>query len=128
MLILKRLFFLLPVILATAELCAQELTQTIRGNISDKISKAPLPGASVMVVGSNPLIGTTTDLDGNFKLLKVPVGNQILKVTFMGYLELTLPNIIVNSGKEVVLNIPLEENIVMMEAVVIEETIDKNKP
>jgi hypothetical protein len=107
---------------------AQSLTQTIRGTIIDKISKAPLPGASIVIVDTNPMIGTTTDPDGNFKLPKVPVGNHNLKVTFIGYLDMNLPNVIVNSGKEVVLNIPLEENIVMMDAVVIEETIDKNKP
>lgn len=116
------------VVFAAIETVAQGLTQNVRGTVIDKISKTPLPGATVLLVDSNPVIGTTTDGEGNFKLLKVPVGNRTLKITFMGYLDLTLPNIIVNSGKEVVLNIPLEENIVQMQTVVIEETIDKNKP
>jgi hypothetical protein len=111
----------------TNTLC-QTLTQTVRGTIVDKISKVPLPGASVVVVNSNPFVGATTDEAGNFKLSNVLVGTQTLKITFIGYLELAIPNIVVNSGKEVVLNIPLEENIIQMDAVVIEETIDKNKP
>jgi hypothetical protein len=123
-----RLLFLLLTIGAVIHTQAQMLTQTIRGTVADKISKAPLPGASVVITGADPMIGTTTDADGNFKLTKVPVGNHTIRITFMGYLDMSLPNVIVNSGKEVVLNIPLEENIVVMEAVVIEETIDKNKP
>lgn len=107
---------------------AQELTQTIRGNVTDKISKTPLPGATVMVVGSDPLIGTTTDPDGNFKLEKVQVGNHTLKVSFIGYKEVAIPNVIVNSGKQVVLNIPIEEDIVKMDEVVIRATLEKNKP
>jgi hypothetical protein len=107
---------------------AQALTQTVRGTVIDKISKTPLPGASVVVTGTNPMLGTTTDGDGNFKILKVPVGTHTLKVTFIGYLDLTLPNIVVNSGKEVILNIPLEENVVQMQAIVIEDKVDKNKP
>jgi hypothetical protein len=81
-----------------------------------------------MILSTEPVVGSSTDPDGNFKLTKVPVGNHTLKVTFIGYIDLTIPNVIVNSGKEVVLTIPLEEDIVQMEAIVIEETLDKNKP
>jgi hypothetical protein len=121
------LFALINLAIITAA-HSQSLTQTIRGTVIDKISKVPLPGANVIVNGSSPFNGTTTDDDGNFKLLNVPIGTQTLKITFIGYLELTIPNVVVNSGKEVVLNIPLEENIVQMNAIVIEETVDKNKP
>jgi hypothetical protein len=125
---LKKLFPLIFAIIGVSNVYSQSLTQNIRGTVVDKISKSPLPGATVLIIGSEPLIGSTTDVDGNFKLSKVPVGTHSLKVTYMGYQELTIPNVIVNSGKEVVLNIPIEENIVQMDEIVIEETIDKNKP
>jgi hypothetical protein len=109
---------------------AQELTQTIRGTIVDKVSKTSLPGATVVIVNSDPLIGSTTDPDGNFKLTKVPVGSHALKISFIGYKEITLPNVLVNSGKEVVLNVALEEDIVKMEEIVVNAgtSIEKNKP
>ncbi|HEY5823484.1 MAG TPA: TonB-dependent receptor [Cyclobacteriaceae bacterium] len=109
---------------------AQQLTQTIRGNVVDKISKGSLPGATIVILNSDPLIGTTSDPDGNFKLTKVPVGPHTIKISFVGYKELTLPNIMVNSGKEVVLNIPIEEDIVKMDEVVVTagNSIEKNKP
>ncbi len=117
------LFFILGIAAS-----GQGLTQTVRGSVIDKVSKVPLPGASIVIINTAPFIGSTTDEEGNFKLVSVPVGTHTMKVSFIGYLELTIPNIVVNSGKEVVLNIPLDENIVQMETVVIEETVDKNKP
>lgn len=115
-------------LITTSSLFAQSLTQTVRGTIKDKISQTSLPGATVIIVGSDPIIGTTTDADGNFKLSKVPVGSHTLKVSFVGYKEQLLPSIIVNSGKEVVLNVPIEEDISQMEEVVIRPDIEKNKP
>jgi hypothetical protein len=109
---------------------AQELTQTIRGTVVDKVSKTSLPGATIAILKSDPLIGSTTDPDGNFKLTKVPVGSHTIKISFIGYKEMVLPNVIVNSGKEVVLNIPIEEDIVKMDEIVISAgtNIEKNKP
>jgi len=124
----KKLIVLIVLIGAASQLFSQSLTQTIRGSVIDKISKATLPGATVVIVNSNPLIGSTTDPDGNFKLSKVPVGSHTLKISFVGYKDITLPNVIVNSGKEVVLNIPIEEDIVQMDEIVIRPDAEKNKP
>lgn len=109
---------------------AQELTQTIRGTIVDKISRSSLPGATIIILKSNPLIGSTSDADGNFKLTKVPVGSHSIKISFIGYKDLVLPNVIVNSGKEVVLTIPVEEDVVKMDEIIIssETNIEKNRP
>lgn len=87
----------------------------------------PLPGASIILINSNPIIGVTSDLDGQFKLTKVPVGSHTLKISFIGYKDATIPNIIVNSGKEVVLTIPIEEDITQMDELVITAT-EKDKP
>lgn len=116
------------VIALNFEANAQNLAQTVRGTVVDKITKSPLPGASVIILGTDPIVGATTDLDGNFKISNVPVGNISLRISFVGYKELILPNIIVNSGKEVVLNVPIEEDITQMEAVVVTPNIEKDKP
>lgn len=98
---------------------AQTLTQTIRGTVVDQVTKMPLPGATVIILNTDPLTGATTDAEGEFKILKIPVGTYTLKVSFVGYKDLVFSNIIVNSGKEVVLTIPIEEDIVQMEAIVV---------
>lgn len=107
---------------------AQQLTQTIRGTVVDKISQSPMPGAVVVLLGSTPLKGTATDVNGQFSLKDIPVGRQSIKVTFMGYKEAIIPNIAVNSGKEVVLNIQLEEQIVQANEAVVKAKVEKRKP
>jgi hypothetical protein len=122
------LILMLLVVLIGSNLKAQTLTQTVRGTVTDKISETPLPGAAVVLVGSNPLVGTTTDVEGNFKLTNVPVGKQSIKVTYIGYKEMVVPNITVNSGKELVIKVTLEENVIQGKEVVITDKADKNKP
>jgi len=119
------IFFFVPV---CSLLGAQSLTQTIRGTVVDKVSKSALPGASVVLLQSEPMIGSTTDPEGNFKLIPVPVGTHAIRVSFIGYKEITIPNMVVNSGKEVVLTITLEEDITQLGEIVVRPDVEKNKP
>lgn len=121
-------FSTIALIFSSLTLSAQTLTQTIRGTVVDKISQTTLPGASVVLVNSSPLIGATTDLDGNFKLLQIPVGTHTLRISFVGYKEINIPNIVVNSGKEVVLTIPVEEDVTQLSEIVVRPDVEKNQP
>ncbi|MEI7594156.1 MAG: TonB-dependent receptor [Bacteroidota bacterium] len=103
----------------------QTLTQTIKGRVIDKQSQSTIPGANISVIGSNPIIGVSTDIDGYFKLEKIPVGRISLLVTFMGYASKTISNLNLTTGKELILNIELEEDVVKMTEVVVKS--DKNK-
>ncbi|HPW63604.1 MAG TPA: TonB-dependent receptor [Cyclobacteriaceae bacterium] len=118
----------LALLFSSLTLSAQTLTQTIRGTVVDKISQTTLPGASVVLVNSNPLIGTTTDPDGNFKLTQIAVGTHALRISFIGYKEIIIPNIVVNSGKEVVLTIPIEEDVTQLTEIVVRPDVEKNQP
>ena len=126
----KRIIQILFIILLSLFVCtllpAQSLTQTVRGTVIDKQVKSPLPGVVIQLLNSNPAKGTSTDANGNFKFEQVPVGRQSFKLTFTGYKEIILNDIAVNSGKEIVLNIEMEEQVIENEAVVI--TADKKKP
>ena len=107
---------------------AQNPTQTIRGTVVDKVSQSPMPGAVIQLLNTQPVKGTTANENGLFILKDVPLGKQSIKVSYIGYKEYTLPNITVNSGKEVVLTIQLEENIMATQEVVIRAKVEKNKP
>jgi hypothetical protein len=124
---LKRLLFCVTLLPLFYDTCAQQLTQTIRGIILDNITQTPLPGANVILLNTDPILGATTDVDGNFRIPNVPVGTYAVKISFVGYKDRVLPSVTVNSGKEVVLNIPIEENIVEMNEIVITAT-EKEKP
>ena len=122
---MKHLFSLLTLIILGYAALAQERTQTVRGRIVDTQSEFPLTGVNVVVLDTDPLIGTASDLEGYFKLTGVPVGRQTLQVTFLGYGERTIPNVMVTSGKEVILNLSLEENVLMTDEVVVRADAEK---
>jgi hypothetical protein len=102
--------------------------QTIRGRVIDKASKMSLPGASVILLGSEPANGTTTDSNGNFRILNVAIGRQGIVVSFLGYKTVTIENLIITSAKETVLEIELEENAVQMKEVTVLGFAHKEQP
>jgi hypothetical protein len=58
-------------------------------------------------------------VNGHFELAAIPVGRQNLEVSYVGYYNKIIPNILLTSGKEVVLQIRLEEKAIEMEEVVV---------
>ncbi|HRI78523.1 MAG TPA: TonB-dependent receptor [Cyclobacteriaceae bacterium] len=104
---------------------AQGLTQTVRGNVTEKESHYPLTNATVLLLtDTTRLIGTITDLDGNFKLVNVPIGRHKIKVSFIGYYDYLLSNVEVSSSREVVLHIALEESASTLSDVIVRVTND----
>lgn len=117
---MKKSILSLALILFSASLAfSQNSTQTIRGIIMDKLSQTALPGANVIVPGTEPLKGAVSDADGRFKISGVEAGRYDLKITFMGYKEIVMPNVVVTAGKEVVLDIGMEENVSSLDEVVV---------
>ncbi|WP_194777673.1 TonB-dependent receptor [Pararhodonellum marinum] len=98
---------------------SQTLTQTIRGKVVDQVTKSPMPGATVMILGTDPLLGSTTDSNGDFRIPQVPIGTYTLRVGFIGYRDALLSQIQVNSGKETVLSVTIEEDFSQMQEVVV---------
>jgi hypothetical protein len=92
----------------------QKLTQTVRGTIVDLDSKLPLIGATLVIPGTNPLIGTSTDVNGTFRFEKIPLGRIALRISYIGYESKTVSDIVVNSGKEVVLDLSMQESVIKM--------------
>ncbi len=115
---LRSTLFILFMALA-GHLIAQGQQQTVRGTVLDADTRVPLVGATVLVVGSDPLIGTTTDLDGRFILASVPVGRIDLQVRSLGHEEQVLANLLVNSAKELVIEVLMQESIAQLQEVVV---------
>ncbi len=100
----------------------QTATQTIRGVIIDKQSQAPIPGANVIILNSDPFKGASSDTDGKYVITGVNIGRVDLKISMIGYKEIVIPNLVVGSGKEVVLDVSIEENVNSTEEVVVSGT------
>ncbi|MFT4525844.1 MAG: hypothetical protein ACI84C_002794 [Flavobacteriales bacterium] len=94
-------------------------TQTIRGSVIDLESRLPIIGATVVILESDPLIGTSTDLDGHFKLPKVGIGRHDIQINYLGYEPRTMGGMELNSGKELVLNVEMVEMVIKQNEVVV---------
>jgi hypothetical protein len=126
--ILRVIIALLVLGLNTTPLLAQSHTQTIRGDVVDKNTGAFLPGATIVLLGSEPLKGTLSDDQGNFRLTNVPIGRQSIQITYIGYYDVTLSNLDLNSSKEMVLHIEMEEKLYQGAEVIIRAEADKSAP
>jgi hypothetical protein len=116
----------LLLVVLTQFIWAQEMTQTIRGKIKDIDSKATLIGASVILISDTTnFTGTVTDVNGNYRIENVSIGRHALQYTYVGYKSTVISNIIVESAKENIINIELEESSTSLGEV--EITASKNK-
>ena len=85
----------------------QNLEQTLRGKITDKITLQPLIGVSVHLMPGNSI--SFTDSLGRFYFRKIPVGRYRISYSFLGYAKGQVSDIELKSGKEINLTIDLEE-------------------
>lgn len=106
---------------------SQQINQTIRGTIVDQDSQMPLIGATVIVMGSDPILGAAADIDGNFRIDNVPIGRVTLQITSVGYEDKTIPNLLINSAKEEILNVTLQESVSTLDEIVIKANVSQGE-
>ena len=87
---------------------AQNNKQNIRGTVIDKLAQSPIYGATIQIVKNQKI--AISDTNGTYAFNELNPGRYDVKVTFNGYKESVVGNIIVASGKETILDISLEED------------------
>lgn len=105
---------------------AQNLTQTLRGKVTDADTGKPLAGATVQVLENQT--GAVTDSLGNYRLENVPVGRYQIQASFVGYQTLSVTEILVESGREVVQNLELQESTAALREVVVLASRENTHP
>lgn len=123
---MTRKLFILFLVFFTLQLFAQP-RQTIRGTVVDLASNEPVMFANVVVLNTNPLLGTTTDTAGNFKLVNIPIGRYDLQVSIIGYEPSIIREVQVSSAKETFLTFTIKENAVSLNEVVIKPRVNKEQ-
>ncbi len=124
--LLKNKYSIIILTLFLSQSLFSQYTQTVRGKITDKVSGIALPGVIVQLKSLQGNKAVVSDNDGSFKLTEVPIGRQALVFILTGYKPIPLNDLIVSSGKQVVLNIEMEENAVNMDEVVVNASSDTN--
>lgn len=125
---MMRLFIVVGVLwILSFTTTAQTLTQTIRGKVVDKDSKAPLIGVNLVIVNSNPLIGTSTNGDGEFKFPKLRVGRYDIEIHYIGYQPKVVNDVLIGAGKEAVMLIELTESVETIEEVTVKASKHKGE-
>ncbi|MCC7301480.1 MAG: TonB-dependent receptor [Bacteroidia bacterium] len=124
---MRTILFLILFTAGSGTLLAQTLTQTVRGTVIDADSKSPIPGVAVKMFFGDSVKTSTSDADGKFRIREVPVGRHRMTFSFIGYEERKLDNLVVGTGKEVILQIELTESVIMSDEVQIYGNIDQTK-
>jgi hypothetical protein len=104
----------------------QVYTQTIRGTVTDNLLHAPIGGATVTL--GNSARSVVTDLLGRFRFDGVDIVSQRINISHTGYKEIILDNVVVNAGKETVLSLAMEMDIIAENEIVLMSNTKKNKP
>lgn len=102
-------------------------TQTIRGTIFDSESKMPIPGAVISVISCQPVLSESSNDKGEFRIKGVLPGRHNIRVEFIGYHPVMLNELIVTTGKELVLEIGMTEKVYESGVVEIVGEADKTK-
>jgi hypothetical protein len=122
---MKKLLLLLTLLLP---LWAAAQTSTLRGTVLDLQSETPLIGVTIRTVGLDPVLGATTDENGIFVIKNTPVGRLQLSINYPGYETQSIPNILTTAGKEVQINVRLQEAYTSIGEVVITAKTNKDRP
>ena len=102
------LFFFL---LSSLSILAQTPTQTVRGKVFDSETNFPLNAVKISIeVNDGKLYRTLSGMDGTWEIPKVPVGKYELTAAY-GFYDSKAMTIEVSSGRELILQIPLQEKI-----------------
>jgi len=108
---------LVVIVLAISAASAQTPGK-ISGVLKDQQSGEPLVGANVSVIGTK--LGGTTDIEGSYFILNIPVGRYDVQASMVGYQRVIERGTIVNSGRTTTVDFQLRATAIEQDAVIIQ--------
>lgn len=112
---LKKILVL--IFFTAAVLTAQTPMGSISGIVVDLETKLPLVGVNIFIKSTDT--GTSTNEEGKYELLNLPVGTYTLVFSYIGYERIIKPDIIVRSQRSTSLNVELKSSVVEIETAVV---------
>lgn len=117
----KALLFLCFLLISTGLAFSQG---SIAGKVTDEITGETIIGGNVLVVGTS--IGASTDIDGNFLISSIAAGTYTLQISYVGYKTHTVPDVLVETGKRITVDIKMSNEASALDEVVITGTRSTN--
>ena len=108
--------FLLSVFFFYSQVSAQ-FNSTLLGKVVEEASKEPIPGVSVSIVGTN--LGTSTDIEGNFRIGNLEIGVYQLRFSAVGFSTVIKTDIMVNASKPTEVLVNLTQTDIELEGVTV---------
>ncbi|MBN1153852.1 TonB-dependent receptor [candidate division KSB1 bacterium] len=117
---MKRILYIIfiSVLLIPSVLHAQGFLSQIKGKVVDKSSGEPLPGVNIQLIGT--YLGTSSDINGEFTLKKIPLKTCSIKFTMIGYKAKEVLDIELELGETVTIPVvELESTVIGLNPVVV---------
>lgn len=80
---------------------SQPGTQVLKGEVTDKQSRVPLPGVTIQLVTAQDVMPAVSDSEGRFTIHGIAFGRHDLVFSLEGYETLMVREIVIGAGKEV---------------------------
>ena len=109
---------LLLLLCAVAPQYARAQTGQIAGTTVDSLSGTPIPGVNVAIVVGTTLIGTSSDVDGNYEIANVEPGTYNVQASFVGYTTRLYTGVTVQAGQTTNLDVRLAEDLLQLGEVI----------
>ena len=113
---LRKGSIVLLLLVLTPMLAWAQNTGKLTGTVTDAETGEPLPGANVIIQGTQR--GAATNVDGQYTILGIPVGSYDVQASFVGYTPVTVNDVEINSGYTRELNFSLQPGTQLEEVVV----------
>jgi len=110
--------FITIFLLSTQLSYSQGFLSQISGKVVDKETREPLPGVNIQLIGT--YLGTSSDVNGEFTLKKIPLKQCSIKFTMIGYKATEVYDIILELGETVTIPIvEMETTVIGLNPVVV---------
>ncbi len=103
----SKIFFIWGILLLLPALLFAGTKGKITGVVVDKATGEPLPGVNVIIEGT--FLGGSTDIDGVYFVVNVPVGTYNLEVSYVGYQAVKLTDMRVQADLTVRADFELQQ-------------------
>jgi len=91
-------------------------TGSIAGRVIDATDNSPLYGTNILLLGTS--MGTTTDIDGRYRLTGIPQGNVTVIYRYIGYRSDTV-KVRVVEGKTIIIDVKLKPEVIEGQEIVV---------